>query len=211
MASNRPALVLPAPATGPTNGVVAPDIREVKPPVALPEGWAWLGWLLGGAALVAVAWWAWRRWRQSRQKPAVTVVIPPHVIARDQLRAALEWLDRPDPFCVAVSGAVRHYLEAQFRLQAPERTTEEFLDELQSSPMLDLNLKRLLGEFLMRCDLVKFAQARPGREELRELYDAAVRLVEETAPSALNSLPTNAPSAPTTATAARQAGDDVSR
>jgi hypothetical protein len=195
MASNSPALVVPAPTAGPTNGVVAQDIREVKPPVAIPTGWAWLGWLLGFAALVAVAWWSWRKWLKSREKPAVTIVIPPHVIARDQLRAALELLDRPEPFCVAVSGIVRNYLEAQFRLQAPERTTEEFLEELQSSAMLDLNLKRLLGDFLMRCDLVKFAQAQPSRDELRELYDSALRLVEETTPSALNPLPTSVPAA----------------
>lgn len=186
-------MVLSAPATSPTNGVVAQDIREVKPPVPIPTGWAWLGWLLAFAALTAVAGWSWRKWLKSRQKPAVTIVIPPHVIARDQLRAALELLDRPEPFCVSVSGTIRNYLEAQFRLQAPERTTEEFLEELQSSAMLDLNLKRLLGEFLMRCDLVKFAQAQPGREELRELFDAAVRLVEETTPSALNPLPPNPP------------------
>ncbi len=201
MATNAPVLPRSAPATSPTNGVVALDIREVKPPIAIPTGWAWVGWLLGLAALVTIAWWAWRRWLKSRQKPAVTIVIPPHVVARDQLRAALELLDRPEPFCVTVSGVVRHYLEAQFRLHAPERTTEEFLDELQSSPMLDLNLKRLLGDFLMRCDLVKFAQARPGKDELRNLYDSAVRLVDETAPSPLNPLPTGAPAAsPTVAT-----------
>lgn len=195
MASNRPAVIVPAPGAGPTNGVAAQDIREAKPPVAIPTGWAWLGWLLAFAALIALAWWSWRKWLKSRQKPAVTIVIPPHVIARDQLRTALELLDRPEPFCVAVSKTVRNYLEAQFRLQAPERTTEEFLEELQSSALLDLNLKRLLGEFLVRCDLVKFAQAQPSRDELRELYNAALRLVEETTPSALNPLPTNAPAA----------------
>jgi hypothetical protein len=193
MASNQSAIVLPTPAADATNTLAAPDIREVKPPVAVPTGFAWVGWLVAFAVLAATAWWAWRKWRQSLEKPAVTIVVPPHVIARDQLRAALELIDRPEPFCVAVSGVVRNYLEAQFRLQAPERTTEEFLEELQSSAMLDLNLKRLLGEFLMRCDLVKFAQARPGQDELRELHNAAVRLVDETTPSALNPLPTNAP------------------
>lgn len=196
MASNPSAIVLPAPAPDATNAVAAPDIREVKPPVAVPTGFAWVGWLVAFAVLAATAWWAWRKWRKSLEKPAVTIVIPPHVIARDQLRSALELIDRPEPFCVAVSAVVRNYLEAQFRLQAPERTTEEFLEELQSSAMLDLNLKRLLGEFLMRCDLVKFAQARPAQDELREIYNAAVRLVDETTPSALNPLPTNAPASP---------------
>ncbi|MCX8107988.1 MAG: hypothetical protein N3G20_04215, partial [Verrucomicrobiae bacterium] len=87
---------------------------------------------------------------------------------------------QPEPFCVEVSQIVRTYMEQQFNLHAPERTTEEFLAELQDSSLLSLDQKRSLADFLMRCDLVKFARYEPGEPELRDLYDAAVRLIEET-------------------------------
>ena len=67
-------------------------------------------------------------------------------------------------------------------LRAPERTTEEFLGELRGTGRLSDLQQSLLGDFLTRCDLVKFARHEPSEPELRALHDAAVRLVEETEP-----------------------------
>jgi len=162
-----------------TNAVVSADIREVKPPVSLPGSGVWVAVALLFAllgALAALFWWRRRRRTQPRTEPE----IPPHVTARDRLRAALALIGQPGPFCVAVSQIVRVYLEQQFDLRAPERTTEEFLAELQTSALLSLDQKRSLANFLTQCDLVKFARYEPGEPELRNLYDAAVRLVEET-------------------------------
>jgi hypothetical protein len=178
MSSNTPALLGPRPA-GATNLVEA-DIRQAKPPVEVPNDWAWLGWALLAAALIGLAYWAWRRWRRKRTGPAPEIVIPPHVRARDKLRSALELIHQPEPFCVLVSDTIRVYLEECFDLRAPERTTEEFLEELQESALLALNQKRSLADFLVRCDLVKFARYEPGEPELRDLYDAAMRLIDET-------------------------------
>jgi hypothetical protein len=85
-------------------------------------------------------------------------------------------------FCIAVSDTVRWYLEERFEFRAPERTTEEFLIELQATNLLTPDRKQSLSEFLQRCDLVKFARYEPGRPELQDLHAAAVRLVEETEP-----------------------------
>ena len=57
---------------------------------------------------------------------------------------------------------------------------EEFLDELQSSALLSFSQKQLLGDFLMRCDLVKFAKHEPPVDQLQELYQSALRLIDET-------------------------------
>jgi hypothetical protein len=63
---------------------------------------------------------------------------------------------------------------------------------LQATDRLLPDQKESLGEFLKRCDLVKFARYEPREVELRDLYDAAVRLVDETeAPP----MPTDAKSA----------------
>ncbi len=168
------------PAASATNTIASVDIREAKPPVPLPSGWAWIGLGLLAALLAALAASAWLYWKRRRAQPTPEIQIPPHLAARDQLRAALALLGRPEPFCVAVSRIIRVYLERQFDLRAPERTTEEFLEELRASALLSLEQKRSLADFLSRCDLVKFARYEPGEPELRGLYDAAVRLVEET-------------------------------
>jgi hypothetical protein len=132
--------------------------------------------------LAALAWWLWRRRKASATIAAPEVITPPHERARAKLLEALSLMGQPRPFCILVSDTVRTYLEERFNLHAPERTTEEFLEELQSSPLLTLDQKRALGEFLMGCDLVKFARYEPGEAELRGIYESALRLVEETQP-----------------------------
>ena len=113
------------------------------------------------------------------QVPPVRV-IPPHVRARQKLEEALALIGQPREFCILVSDTIRWYLEERFDFHAPERTTEEFLYELQSTDLLTRDQKESLGEFLNRCDLVKFAKYEPREPELRELHSSALRLVEET-------------------------------
>jgi hypothetical protein len=184
MASNSSALVLDAPSAD-TNAVAAADIRDLKPPVDIPTGWEWLWWTLGAlvvAAVVAFAiWWWWRRANRPQPPP----LIPPHVRARERLNRALDLIHEPKPFCIEVSDAMRVYLEERFQLHAPERTTEEFLLELQSSDLLNDGQKQRLAEFLSQCDLVKFARAEPIQPELESLHRIASQLVEETDPNAV--------------------------
>ena len=106
--------------------------------------------------------------------------IPPHVRARQRLQVALHHISDPRLFCFEVSETLRVYLEERFKLRAPERTTEEFLVELQSSSALNTDQKESLGSFLESCDLVKFARFEPNESALRELHESALRLVDET-------------------------------
>jgi hypothetical protein len=124
----------------------------------------------------------WRWWRKKPVEAAPVVVVSPHERAQQRLQAALALIDQPKLFTIEVCDTVRLYLEERFELRAPERATEEFLFELQSAPVLSSTQKESLGDFLSRCDLVKFARYEPLRPELHEIYDAAVRLVEETRP-----------------------------
>ena len=139
---------------------------------------------------------AWRRSRRA-QVPAIPAV-PAHVRAKQKLEEALALISQPKPFCILVSDTVRLYLEERFSFRAPERTTEEFLHELQATDLLLSDQKDSLGEFLTRCDLVKFAKYEPGESELRDLHASAVRLVEDTEPS-LTEPALQAPDAPNTA------------
>jgi len=173
------------------------ELRAIKPPLDLPNPWAWVWWSLGILALAAaiVGIWYWRR--QQRLRPAPVVVIPPHVRARQKLAEAWPLLPDPDRFCTHVSHTLRSYLEERYGLHAPERTTDEFLLELQASRFLNPTQKESLQNFLRSCDLVKFARFEPTETVLRDLHDAALRLVDETQYDQFDLAPANSNTNPT--------------
>ena len=162
--------------------VVTNALREIKPPVAIPNPWLWFFSGLAVLTVAAVLFWAWRYSRKRKSEMPIVPAVPAHVLAKQRLREALTLIGQPKEFCVAVSDTVRWYLEQRFDFHAPERTTEEFLYELQSTELLTRDQKESLTEFLSRCDLVKFARYEPREPELHDLHDSALRLVEETEP-----------------------------
>ena len=178
MDSNNSALIVPPP-TG-AAGSATNDIRAAKPPVPVPDVWFWVWTIAVVLALSALAFWLWRRWQRRLNAPQPVPVIPPHERARRRLQAALDRIHDPRLFCTLVSDAIRTYMEERFDFHAPERTTEEFLYELQGTNLLLPPHKAALADFLTRCDLVKFARYEPTQMELQELCDAAFRLIEET-------------------------------
>jgi hypothetical protein len=148
------------------------DIRDIKGLVPVPHSW-W--WLLAIVAFGAIAWWLWRR-----KRPAVATETPVPLSAFEIALAALQRLREENPpveqFYTRLSDIIRHYIESQFGLRAPERTTEEFLAEstLPGASMA------LLSTFLQESDLVKFARLRPGRDDMERAFDAAEKFVRET-------------------------------
>jgi hypothetical protein len=178
MASSNNALVLPSQPPG-TNSL---DIRPLKGPVEIPSTWDRVWWIAAVALVAVAAWFIWRRLRLKKTTPTPAVPIPAHRRAKDQLRRATELMSDPYKFCSLVSDVLRGYVEERFQLKAPERTTEEFMDEMRSSSKLRPDHKSLLEDFLVRCDLVKFARFEPTVPELEGLLDLAYRFVDETAP-----------------------------
>ncbi|MGO8835864.1 MAG: hypothetical protein ACLQAH_02165 [Limisphaerales bacterium] len=161
----------------------ANDIRDIKPPVAIPNGWEWIWWTLGALAVLAILFLAWKWWQKRRSQIPFVPPVPAHVRAKQKLAEALALIAQPKPFVIAVSDAARAYLEERFNFHAPERTTEEFLHELNDTNLLVKEQKESLGNFLENCDLVKFAKYEPVENELRNLHGSALRLVEETEPA----------------------------
>lgn len=156
------------------------DIRAVKELVTVPGAWDWLWWLSGALVILAGLYLLWRWWCARQEAARQAAILPPHVRARQKLSLALQQLHEPRVFMFLVSDALRHYLEEQFQLKAPERTTEEFLADLQRTSQLSDPHKEALREFLEQSDLVKFARAEPSETSLRTLHDSALRLVDET-------------------------------
>jgi len=187
--TNPAALILPDPADA-TNTIASeeiPDIRPLKDVVDIPTGNEWVWWLfVAAAALViagVIAWFVRRSLANRSEQLAPLPPSAPHVVAWERLQRALGLIHEAERFCTEVSQIIRVYLEDRFELQAPDRTTEEFLFELQSSKRLATEHKQLLADFLGECDMVKFAKAEPPEQELRNLHEAASRLVGETQPS----------------------------
>ena len=171
--------------TAVTNNVAAStvtDIRDIKPPIEIPNGWEWFWRALAALAIILLAVFIWKLWKKYRAQIPVVPPIPAHVRAKQKLKEALALISQPKEFCVLVSDTIRFYLEERFDFRAPERTTEEFLRELGGTDLLLPEQKDSLGNFLESCDLVKFAKYEPGEKELMELHHSAVRLVEETEP-----------------------------
>ncbi|MEI7731718.1 MAG: hypothetical protein WCO56_19255 [Verrucomicrobiota bacterium] len=197
MALTNSALIVPA---SPVSTVTTNELLPIRPPVFIPTGWEWLWWTLGTLAVLAalgVGGYYFYRWLTKRAETPPPVE-PPHVRAKRRLEAALRYLSDPRQFCSAVSDALRVYLEERFQLRAPERTTEEFLQDLQRTEVLTKAQKECLTDFLQQCDLVKFARFEPTELTLRELLETALRLVDETAYEAVSTpaVPANPPPPP---------------
>ena len=186
MTTNAPALVLPDPAdaSNPLDESLPSSLHDIKPPVEIISFWDIILWGAVILIFLGVCYAAWRYWmRKQTRRPAAeewASRIPPNERARQRLDAALEHLHDPKFFCTLVSDAIRQYLEEQFDLRVPERTTEEFLSELQHSTLLDYAQKETLGSFLNQCDMVKFAKAEMLGKELQGLHQSALQFVRDT-------------------------------
>lgn len=161
------------------------DIRDITGPVAIPDPGAALLAALAVAVTVVLAFLAVRAYRRRSGRGE-----SPEGRALARLAEAGRLLD---PTCarefgVAVSTAVRLYIEERFGERAAHRTTEEFLHALAASEGSPLSARRpLLERFLQHCDLAKFARFALTREEMEALLESARDLVvpaSEAGPSA---------------------------
>lgn len=153
--------------------------------------WQWAAPLcaFGLVAFIALAIWAVKRVRRPKSLSARERAMQELTQAR-----ALLAHDTPEgdkAYAVAVSQALRGYLERAVGLRAPEQTTEEFLQAARSSQDIEHDALRALEEFLKLCDLAKFARHAFGHEEREQLYQTAKTFIAEqdakplpTAPSA---------------------------
>ncbi|MBR5026865.1 MAG: hypothetical protein IKX48_17505 [Victivallales bacterium] len=178
---------------GETREIETPEISlKIKPGEELGEGLAedelelmairspwqkgWILWSAGGAVALAIA--SLLIWRQRRREKAVA---EERKSPLETALAALEQLEKDDlvakgelkEYYGRVSSILREYVEGRYGLQAPERTTEEFMEDLRrDSGTLSKDQKSLLEKFLMHCDLVKFAKFEPSADEVRATFES---------------------------------------
>ena len=161
-------------------------IEGIEDVVALPTQvpWLWI-WVSAGAWLLVIATAALMVYLKKKRVPDIIRLFKPaHEIAYDRLRRLvaedLVESGQLKAFYERISTILRHYIEDRFQLRAPERTTEEFLQELGSSPVLPDSDKQDLARFLTHCDLVKFAKHEPTQEQIQTTFDLVKGFIEKT-------------------------------
>ena len=160
----------------------ADDIRDIRNPVKIPYPWLPYVIILGIVVAFHAILFLLFRWlkRRGKKKEEAFKLTPYDQALKDleNTRPLME-AGQDKAFSIAVSDVLRHYIEGQFAMPAPERTTEEFLVEISEHDLIKESLEELLRGFLQLCDLVKFAGQPLGRRQMKELYSKAKDFIEE--------------------------------
>lgn len=162
------------------------DIKDIKGPIS-PQA-KFIKFLLMLAVFLALAgavWFLLRFWKR-KQKEYASRVKPAWEFAYQMLEE-LRLLDYPGrgkvkEYYYELSYIVRHYLEDRFNLRAPEMTTEEFLAKVGDYAELNSDVRGVLKDFLISCDMVKFAKYAPGQEEIDLSFNLAKQIIDKTKP-----------------------------
>ncbi len=159
--------------------------QDIKPPVNLP--FSSLPLIIGLIVLGTLIF-AWVLWRFIKKNKHVRKIIEPlkspDEIAYERLAELLK-RDLPQEgkikqYFIEISDILRRYVEGRFALKAPELTTPEFLEKIKKSDQLNPDHKLLLKEFLMSCDLVKFARYGPSEKEIEQSAVLVRSFIDET-------------------------------
>jgi hypothetical protein len=173
-----PATVLAAapPAADPAAG---DDIRDIRGPKAYLPPWL-IPAIAGALILSALAAYAIWRWARRRRAPKIPQPFEIALERLEELRALMHPASVRE-FSIAISDVIRRYIEEAFLVIATQRTTEEFLHDLLTSAHPSLAPHRkLLAEFLNRCDLAKFAGMSFSQRDLESLHQSARSFVLST-------------------------------
>jgi hypothetical protein len=156
---------------------VAQEFHDITGPVDyfLLQPWMVFCAVAGLLLLIGLTIWLIKRWRN---RPLVLKT--PRQRALELLARAATEIDKPSPyqFSIRVSDILRRYVTEQYQLPVTRQTSVEFLNALAAASPFSADEQTLLGDFLNRCDLIKFARYDATREDSRLLLDEADRFVK---------------------------------
>ena len=156
---------------------LAQELHDIAPPVdysLVPTWLVFAGSFLALALLGLLGWLVWR-WLQ---KPTPDQTPRAHALELLQrVRSEITQLT-PYQFSIRVSDILRQYVLQQYQLPVTRQTSVEFLESLGNAPQFSEADKSLLGDFLTRCDLIKFARYEATEADSELLLEEATRFVQ---------------------------------
>ncbi len=156
---------------------LAQDFHDIAPPVDyfLLKPWMVFCAVAGTLLLIGLTIWLIKWWRRRPAK-----ILTPRERAIEQLarmEAQIETLP-PYQFSIRVSDVLRRYVTEQYQLPVTRQTSVEFLNTLAAASPFSADEQTLLGDFLNRCDLIKFARYDATTADSRLLLEEANRFVK---------------------------------
>ncbi|MBU1045071.1 MAG: hypothetical protein KJ915_11815 [Candidatus Omnitrophica bacterium] len=163
--------------------------KPLKPKLIIwRDFWGWVIALIAIGLIVAIIFLIKKYMIKLKAQPVI--IVPAHIIALEELNKlqglGLIAQGKIELYFEKLSGCMRHYLENRFNLRAPWMSTEEFLSQAKTSPVLTTEHKHLLHDFLILCDMVKFARYESSANEANESFALVRNFVEQTKQEADN-------------------------
>ena len=157
--------------------LLAQEFHDIAPPVdySLIPTWLVFAGAFVALTIVGLFVWAFLRWKR-RPKPEQS----PRTRALELLSRARGEIGNLTPyqFSIRVSDILRRYVVEQYQLPVTRQTSVEFLEKLASTSPFSEDERTLLGDFLNRCDLIKFARYEATDADSELLLEEATRFVQ---------------------------------
>ena len=158
------------------------DIRDIKDPVApFPNHFPMIIPLIFAIFVALII----HKMRRAKRQNLPALL--PHEAARE----ALEALKRKDlvkkgrmmDYYLELSDIMRRYLGSRLNYRTWGMTTEELTYSIGKSEKLPPEQRQLVGDFLIHCDLVKYAGYWPPLEEAESALQMGTRIVSQIGPA----------------------------
>ena len=157
---------------------LAQTFHDISPPVDYSLVPTWLVFVGAFLVLTLLGFIGWlvRRWWTRRP----VVQESPRDRALRLLARANAEVDRVTPyeFSIRISDILRRYVTEEYKLPVTRQTSVEFLEALAKRSPFSEEEKSLLGDFLNRCDLIKFARYEATTADSELLLEEATRFVK---------------------------------
>ena len=156
---------------------LAQELHDISPPVdysLVPPWMVFVGSFLVLAIAGLIGWllWRWLRKPKPEQTPRARAI---ELLQR--IRQEITTLT-PYEFSIRVSDILRQYVMQQHQMPVTRQTSVEFLESLTAAAQFSEADKSLLGDFLTRCDLIKFARYDATTADSELLLEEATRFVQ---------------------------------
>ncbi|MDZ7331727.1 MAG: BatD family protein [candidate division KSB1 bacterium] len=167
----------------------AGDIRDIKPPLVIERDWKqYIRYAIAAMIVLAIGILSYiviQRIRQGKglipraEKPPR----PPHEVALEALeqllQASLLQTGEIKQFYIRISEIIRRYIEGRYFIPAIEMTTTQLIDAMIEAE-IESEVVQLVEDFLLACDLVKFAKYIPTEAENQRAIAQAFEIVNRT-------------------------------